>query len=89
VVKAQPLIASALPPTTTTTTTATLEKETAMGLIGVLVILIVVGVLLYLVESTLPIDAAFKTIIRVVVILAVLLWLVQAFVGDIPIPRVR
>jgi O-antigen ligase len=60
-----------------------------MGLIGLVVVLIIIGVLLYLVETTIPMAAPIKTIIRVVVILAVLLWLLQLFVGDIPIPRVR
>jgi hypothetical protein len=60
-----------------------------MSLIGVLLILIVVGVVLYLVETTLPIDASIKTIIRVVVILVVLLWLVQVFLGPVAMPSLR
>ncbi len=49
-----------------------------MTLIQLVVVLIVVGVALYLVQ-TIPMDATIKTIIRVVVILAVVLWLLQAF----------
>lgn len=60
-----------------------------MGLIELVVILVVIGVLLWLVETQLPIAAPMKTIIRVVVILAVVLWLLRVFVGDIPIGRVR
>jgi hypothetical protein len=45
-------------------------------MISVLVVLIVFGVALYLVEL-LPMDATFKTIIRVIAILFVLLWLLQ------------
>jgi hypothetical protein len=48
-----------------------------MTLLGLIVALIIVGLLLYLV-STLPIDATIKTIIRAVVIVAVVLWLLEA-----------
>jgi len=60
-----------------------------MGLIGVVVVLIIVGVLLYLVETQIPMAAPIKVIIRVVVILVVVLWLLQLFIGDIPLPRLR
>lgn len=60
-----------------------------MGLIEFLLVLVVVGVLLYLVETTLPIDPAIKTVIRVVVVLVVILWVIRAFLGDIPLPRLR
>lgn len=60
-----------------------------MGLISLILILVVVGVLLYLVESVLPIDPSIKVVIRVVVILAVVLWLLQVFIGDVPLPRFR
>lgn len=60
-----------------------------MGLIELIVVLAIVGVLLYLVETLLPIDASFKVIIRVVVILVVIVWLLRAFVGDIALPRLR
>jgi hypothetical protein len=56
-----------------------------MGLIELVMVLIVVGVLLYLVETYLPIAQPIKMIIRVVVILVIVLWLLRAFVGDIPI----
>ena len=60
-----------------------------MGLISVVLVLIVVGVLLYLVEAYLPIDPPIKVVIRVVVLIAVILWLLQIFVGDISLPRLR
>ena len=50
-----------------------------MPLINVLVVLVVVGVLLYVVETLLPIDATIRRIIHIVVILAVCIWLLQAF----------
>lgn len=48
-------------------------------MISLIVVLVVVGVVLWLVETQLPMDPAVKTIIRVVVILAVCLWLLSAF----------
>jgi hypothetical protein len=50
-----------------------------MPLINVIVVLVVVGVLLYVVETLLPIDATIKRIIHIIVILAVCIWLLQAF----------
>jgi hypothetical protein len=50
-----------------------------MPLINVIVVLVVVGVLLYVVESVLPIDATIKRIIHIIIILAVCIWLLQAF----------
>ena len=60
-----------------------------MSLISLIVALIIVGLLLYLEEAYLPIAQPIKTIIRVIVILVVILWLLQAFVGDIRVPRLR
>lgn len=50
-----------------------------MLLINLLVVLVVVGLLLYVVEQLLPLDPTVKLIIRVVIILAVCLWLLRAF----------
>lgn len=60
-----------------------------MGLIELVVALILVGVLLYLVETYIPMAPPIKLIIRIVVILVVVLWLLRAFVGDIPLPRLK
>lgn len=54
-----------------------------MLLIQLVVILIVLGVLLYIVESLLPIDPSIKMAIRIVILLAVVLWLL-ALVGLLP-----
>lgn len=50
-----------------------------MPLINVIIVLVIVGVLLYVVESLLPIDATIKRIIHIIIILAVCIWLLQAF----------
>jgi hypothetical protein len=50
-----------------------------MSLISLVITLIVVGVLLWLVNSYIPMDPKIKTILNVVVVIAVVLWLLQAF----------
>lgn len=50
-----------------------------MSLIGVVVVLIVVGVLLWLVNSMIPMEARIKQILNVVVIIVVVIWLLQVF----------
>ena len=50
-----------------------------MSLISVVVVLIVVGVLLWLVNRYIPMDGTIKNILNAVVVIAVVLWLLQAF----------
>ena len=50
-----------------------------MPLMNVVVTLIVVGVLLWLVNGYIPMDAKIKRILNVVVVIAVVLWLLSAF----------
>lgn len=50
-----------------------------MSLIGIVVILIVVGVLLWLANTYLPMDPKIKTILNVVVVIVVVLWLLSLF----------
>lgn len=59
-----------------------------MPLMNVVITLIVVGVLLWLVNSYIPMDAKIKQILNIVVIIAVVLWLLRAFglfgpIGDV------
>ena len=64
-----------------------------MSLISLVVTLIVVGVLLWAVNSYIPMDAKIKKILNIVVVIAVVLWLLYAFgvlpAGDIRIQKVR
>lgn len=50
-----------------------------MSLIGLVVVLIVVGVLLWLVNTMIPMDDKIKTIINVLVVIVVVLWLLRVF----------
>jgi hypothetical protein len=52
-----------------------------MSLISLVIILIIVGVGLYLVNTIIPMDGKIKTIINVVVIVVVCLWLLDIFTG--------
>ena len=50
-----------------------------MDLVQVVIVLIVVGVLLWLVNNYLPMDGKIKSILNAVVVIAVVIWLLQAF----------
>lgn len=50
-----------------------------MSLLNVLVVLVVVGVILWLVNTYIPMDGKIKNILNVVVIIVVILWLLRAF----------
>lgn len=49
-----------------------------MDLINLVVVLIVVGVLLWLVNTYIPMDGKIKQILNVVVVIFVIIWLLQA-----------
>ena len=59
-----------------------------MPLITLIVVLIVVGVLLWLVNTFLPMDPKIKSILNVVVIIAVVLWLLALFLPGIGTIRI-
>ena len=50
-----------------------------MSLVTLVITLIVVGVLLWLVNSYIPMDAKIKKIINVVVVIVVIIWLLRVF----------
>lgn len=50
-----------------------------MPLINLVVTLIVVGVLLWLVNTYIPMDRKIKSILNAVIVIAVVLWLLSAF----------
>jgi hypothetical protein len=50
-----------------------------MPLLTILLVLIVVGVVLWLINSYIPMDGKIKSILNVVVVIAVVLWLLKAF----------
>ena len=50
-----------------------------MSLVSLVVVLVIVGVILWLINTYIPMDAKIKKILNVVVIIVVILWLLQAF----------
>jgi hypothetical protein len=61
------------------------------GIISIIVSLVVVGLVLYLVDI-IPMDGTIKQIIRVIIIVAVIIWLLQSFgfigsIGNLLHPR--
>ncbi len=50
-----------------------------MPLMTIVIALIVVGVLLWLINTYIPMDGKIKSILTAVVVIAVVLWLLQAF----------
>ena len=59
-----------------------------MDLISLIIVLIVVGVILWAVNTLIPMDAKIKTILNAVVVIVVLLWLLSLFTGYLPHWRV-
>jgi hypothetical protein len=65
-----------------------------MSLISLIVTLIIIGVLLWLVNSYIPMDGKIKKILNVVVVICVVVWLLSVFgvighPGDIRVPQLR
>lgn len=50
-----------------------------MPLINLVIVLIVIGVLLWLVNTYIPMDRKIKQILNIVVIIIVVIWLLQVF----------
>lgn len=50
-----------------------------MNILTILIVLIVVGVLLWLLNTYIPMDKKIKTIMNVVVVVFLVIWLLKAF----------
>jgi hypothetical protein len=59
-----------------------------MGLVHLIVILVVVGALLWAVNTYMPMDGKIKKIMNVAVVIAVVLWLSTVF-GLLPLGNIR
>ena len=59
-------------------------------MITLILLLVVLGVGLYLIETYVPMAAPIKLIIRIVVVIFIVLLLLRAFgISDVPVPTVR
>ena len=54
-------------------------KIVFMPLLNIFIVLIVVGVLLWLVNTYIPMDGKIKSILNVVVVILVIIWLLKVF----------
>jgi cytochrome b subunit of formate dehydrogenase len=50
-----------------------------MSLLTIIIVLIVTGVILWLINSFIPMQATVKRILNVVVVIALIVWLLKAF----------
>lgn len=50
-----------------------------MPILTIIIVLVVVGILLWLVNSYIPMDKKIKNILNVVVVIIVILWLLKVF----------
>ena len=60
-----------------------------MPLLHLIIVLVVVGLVLWVINSYIPMQATIKRILNVVVILVVLLWLLSIFGLLGPMPEIR
>ena len=61
-----------------------------MPLIHLIIVLVVVGVVLWVINSYIPMQATIKRILNVVVVIAVIIWLLSVFgvIGNISAIRI-
>ena len=76
------------------TTTRSSGLPSVMPLLTVVLTLIVVGVILWLINSFIPMQGTIKTILNLVVVIAVILWLLHGFgvinnSGEVHLPVVK
>lgn len=61
-----------------------------MSMISLILSLAVVGFIVWLIVTYIPMPAPFKTVLLVIVAICLIIYLMGVFgIGDVPIPRVR
>jgi len=55
------------------------KKGNAMPIVSIVITLIIVGMLLWLINNYIPMAGSIKTILNVVVVVAVCIWVLNAF----------
>jgi len=63
-----------------------------MSLISLIIVLVAIGVILWAINTYIPMDGKIKNILNVVVVVAVILWLLYVFgilPNDIRVPKLR
>jgi hypothetical protein len=65
-----------------------------MTLVGIVVVLVVVGLILWLINTYIPMGGGMKSLLNIVVFVVVLIWLLQVFgligpIKGVHIPKLR
>jgi hypothetical protein len=68
--------------------------DSAMSLVNIVVVLVVVGLVMWLINTYIPMAGAIKSLLNIVVFVVVLVWVLQVFgiIGPIPgvtMPRLK
>ena len=68
-----------------------LYESIRMSLISLIITIVVVGLLLWVINSFIPMESRIKSILNVVVIIVLVLWLLQSFgiIGSLGGVRIR
>lgn len=66
------------------------ERRNTMPLINLIIVLVVVGVILWVINSYIPMQSTIKKILNVVVIIVVIIWLLSVFglIGNLSTIRI-
>ena len=66
------------------------ERRHAMPLIQLVIVLVVVGVILWVINSYIPMQSTIKKILNVVVVIVVIIWLLSVFglIGNLSTIRI-
>lgn len=59
-----------------------------MDLISLIIVIVIIGVILYLVNQYIPMDAKIKQILNIVVVIALVIWLLTVLLGGVPNIRI-
>ena len=59
-----------------------------MDLISLIIVIVIIGVILWLVNQYVPMDAKIKQILNIVIVIALVLWLLSLFIGGFPNIRI-
>ena len=66
-----------------------MPKEFRVTLVQIVVILVVVGLVMWLINTYIPMAGAIKSLLNIVVFVVVLIWVLQTFGLIGPIPGLR
>jgi hypothetical protein len=61
-----------------------------MTLVSIVIVLVVIGLIMWLINTYIPMAAGIKSLLNIVVFIVVVIWLLQAFglIGNIPGVRI-